>query len=131
MVEWVGFAVVQLIVKAAAELVVCLAVNAAEYPVAVINEPDPQLPATLFDDGRLSQGTPVFNPQAKTGERAHEQLRVLLTVIRAVDIPDHRLISIVHADVSNGQPEKKYHSSGYLSFGTISGLLVGGVCLIR
>ena len=83
-VEWVGFAVVQLIVKAAAQLVICPAMNAAENPVAVINEPDPQLPATLFDDGRLRQGTPVFNPQAKTGKRADEQLRVLLAVIGAV-----------------------------------------------
>ena len=105
--------------------------NAAKYPVAVINEPDSQLPATLFDDGRLGQCTPVFNAQANTCKRADEQLRVLLAILRAVDIPDHRLIGVMHADVSNGQPEKKYHSSGYFSFGTISGLLVGGVCLIR
>ena len=103
-VEWIGFAVVQLIVKAASDLVICPAMNAAEYPVAVINEPDPQLPATLFDDGRLRQGTPVFNTQAKTCKRANEQLGVLLAILRAVYIPDHRLISIVHADVSNGQP---------------------------
>ena len=103
-VEWVGFAVVQLIVKAAAELVICPAMNTAQHTVAVINEPDPQLPATLFDDGRLRQRTPVFNSQAKTGKRADEQLRVLRAVIGAVDIPDHRIIGIMHADVSNGQP---------------------------
>ena len=104
MVEWVGFAIAQLIVKAAAEFVVCPAMNAAENPVAVINEPYPQLPATLFDDGRLRQGTPVFNAQAKTCKRADEQLGVLLAILRAVYIPDHRLIGIVHADVSKGQP---------------------------